>query len=330
MASVAPLIAQLARQYGLDPSAVIAVARGEGGLVNRPGTQDIGDLGGGGSYGPFQLYARGALPRHLVGNRGAADSWAWSPEGIRYALSKMASSGARGLTGRAAVDTIIRRFERPADPDRSVANAIARLGSSRGRYDQPPNPGQWDDAWNNVQEGRAANKGGRQRELTALRGALGKGPLALIQALQAAGGTPGTPAGGPVSPVQPIQAPIRPGVGGGGFGGMTELIHDPIGSIFDGVQSNKPYGGHDKHVHAAFTNAQSVLRAIALAKRLGLAVTENPYTDPSIGKHADKSHHYRTFPGMYNGRRLGQAVDVSGNPAAMRRFYQSLAARPKK
>jgi hypothetical protein len=243
----------------------------------------------------------------------------------------MASSGARGLSGRAAVDTIIRRFERPADPDRSVANAIARLGSSRGRYDQSPsNPGQWDDAWNNVQEGRAANKGGRQRELTALRGALGKGPLALIQALQTAGGTFGAPQvlpGGAVSPVQPLPLPGGSAVTPGGFAGMTELIHDPIGSIFDGVQSNKPYGGHDKHVHAAFTNAQSVLRAIALAKRLGLAVTENPYTDPSIGKHADKSHHYRTFPGMYNGRRLGQAVDVSGNSAAMRRFYQSLAAK---
>jgi hypothetical protein len=110
---------------------------------------------------------------------------------------------------------------------------------------------------------------------------------------------------------------------------MTELIHDPIGSIFDGVQSNKPYGGHDRHVHAAFTNPQSVLRAIALARKLGLAVTENPYTDPSIGKHADKSHHYRTFPGMYNGRRLGQAVDVSGDAAKMRAFYQALARRKK-
>jgi hypothetical protein len=325
MASVAPLIAQLARQYGLDPAAVIAVARGEGGLVNRTG--DIGDLAGGGSYGPFQLYAQGALPSRLRGNTRAADSWAWSPEGIRYALSKMASSGARGLQGRQAVETIIRRFERPADPDRSVANAIARLGSSRGRYDQsPPNQDQWDEAWNNMEEGRVPNKGGRNRQLSAMRGALGQGPLALLQAIQSTGGGAQTPLGGPVSPSQPFRPPIQ---GGGGFGGMTELIHDPMGSVFDGVRSNKPYGGHDKHVHAAFTNAQSVLRAIALAQRLGLAVRENPYTDPSIGKHTGGSHHYRTFPGKYNGRKLGQAVDVSGNPAKMRAFYQALARRSR-
>jgi hypothetical protein len=108
---------------------------------------------------------------------------------------------------------------------------------------------------------------------------------------------------------------------------MTELIHDPIGAIFDGQVSSKRVGGHDKHVHAAFTNPQSVLRAIALARRLGLAVRENPYTDPVDPVHTEGSHHYRTFPGKYNGRRLGQAVDVSGNPAAMRRFYQSLAAK---
>jgi hypothetical protein len=314
--SVAPLIAQLARQYGLDPAAVIAVARGEVGLVNRTG--DIGDLGGGGSYGPFQLYAQGALPSRYRGNSQAADQWAWSPEGIRYALSKMASSGAKGLTGRAAVDTIIRRFERPADPDKSVANAIARLGSSRGRYDQSPsNPGQWDDAWNNVQEGRAANKGGRQRELTALRGALGKGPLALIQALQAAGGTPGTPAGGVVSPPQPIAAPTGMG---GGFN-PAELFYDPMGAWKNG-QKIAPIGGHGKHIHAAFTNADQMRRAIALAQRLGLAVRENPAVDPVDPVHTKNSYHYRSL-----GPKLGQAIDVSGNAGKMAAFYRSLVPK---
>jgi hypothetical protein len=232
----------------------------------------------------------------------------------------MASSGARGLTGRAAVDTIIRRFERPADPDRSVANAIARLGSSRGRYDQPPNPGQWDDAWNNVQEGRAANKGGRQRELTALRGALGKGPLALIQALQAAGGTPGTPAGGPVSPVQPIAAPTGMG---GGFN-PAELFYDPMGAWKNG-QSIAPIGGHGKHIHAAFTQAAQMRRAIALAQRLGLRVSENPAVDRVDPVHTKNSYHYRSL-----GPKLGQAIDVSGQPAKMAAFYRSLAPRSKK
>jgi hypothetical protein len=322
MASVAPLIAQLARQYGLDPSAVLAVARGEGGLVNRPGTADIGDLAGGGSYGPFQLYAQGALPRHLVGNRQRADSWAWSPEGIRYALSKMASSGARGLSGADAVRAIVTRFERPANPQASIANALGRLGSSRGRYDQPPNPGQWDDAWNNVEEGRAPNKGGRQRELTALRGALGKGPLAMIMALEAAGGTVGAPQvlpRGAVSPVQPLPLP------GGGTGGFNpaELFYDPLGAFKNG-QKIAPIGGHSDHVHAAFQNAQQVRRAIALARQLGLRVSENPLVDQVDPVHTKGSYHYRRLaPGV------GAAIDVSGNPARMASFYRSLAPRSK-
>lgn len=124
------LIRELAPRYGIDPDAAIAVARGEGGLVNRE--DDIGDLAGGGSYGPFQLYAQGALPASLRGRREAADAWAWSPAGIEYALRKMKEVGASGLTGAKAVETIIRKFERPADPDTSVKNALARLGASGG------------------------------------------------------------------------------------------------------------------------------------------------------------------------------------------------------
>lgn len=124
---VGALIDRIAPRYGIDPAAARAVARGEGGLVNR--ANDIGDLSGGGSYGPFQLYAQGALPPQYRGNRRAADAWAWSPAGIEYAIRKMAESGAKGLTGRAAVETIIRRFERPADPDTSVQNALGRLGT---------------------------------------------------------------------------------------------------------------------------------------------------------------------------------------------------------
>jgi hypothetical protein len=124
----ATLIEESAQRYGLDPQAMIAVALGEGGLTNREG--DIGDLAGGGSYGPFQLYAQGALPAKYRGNPKAADAWAWSPQGVDYAARQMAKSGARGLRGAKAVETIIRRFERPADPDSSVRNALARYGSA--------------------------------------------------------------------------------------------------------------------------------------------------------------------------------------------------------
>lgn len=126
---VTQTIIQLARKHGIDPSAAIAVARGEGGLANRP--DDVGDLSGGGSYGPFQLYTKGELPKQYHGKPQVADSWAWSPAGIDYALSRMASYGAKGLTGPQAVEAIIRKFERPADPDKSVQLALSRLGTSQ-------------------------------------------------------------------------------------------------------------------------------------------------------------------------------------------------------
>lgn len=130
VANVTPIIQQLATKYRLDPRAVLAVARGEGGLVNRPG--DVGDLAGGGSYGPFQLYTKGALPAQYRGRPAAADQWAWSPAGIDYALGRMASVGAGGLTGASAVKRIISKFERPADPTTSIRNALARLSSGGG------------------------------------------------------------------------------------------------------------------------------------------------------------------------------------------------------
>jgi hypothetical protein len=126
--NIIPYLLQSASRHGIDPNAAIAVARGEGGLANRSG--DIGDLAGGGSYGPFQLYAQGALPSQYRGRPAAADQWAWSPQGVDYAIRKMAEAGAGGLRGRAAVEAIIRKFERPADPDKSVALALSRLGGS--------------------------------------------------------------------------------------------------------------------------------------------------------------------------------------------------------
>jgi hypothetical protein len=112
------LIISRAKKYGIDPVAALAVAQGEGGI--RWGA--VGDQGT--SHGPFQLRVGGANP--YKGAR--AKQFANSPAGIDYAIRKMAESGAKGLRGAQAVDAIVRKFERPADPDTSVANAVARLG----------------------------------------------------------------------------------------------------------------------------------------------------------------------------------------------------------
>jgi hypothetical protein len=121
------LIISRARKYGIDPVAALAVAQGEGGL--RWGA--VGDNGT--SHGPFQLRVGGANP--YTGAK--AKQFANSPAGIDYAIRKMAESGARGLTGEAAVNAIVRKFERPADPDTSVARAVARLGSIKLKGGQP-------------------------------------------------------------------------------------------------------------------------------------------------------------------------------------------------
>lgn len=133
--TVAQLIRNYARQYGVDPRAALAVATTEGGL--RWGA--VGDQGT--SYGPFQLHRGGALPR----GRNAA--WANSPAGLEYAIRQMARAGARGKQGQAAINAIVRQFERPANPGAQVAKAWSRYGSQNigggaGPAPNPPSPGQ--------------------------------------------------------------------------------------------------------------------------------------------------------------------------------------------
>lgn len=112
-------VAQRARHYGLDPRAVFAIGHHESG--NRDNA--IGDNGT--SFGRWQLHEGGALPA------GKNAAWAGSKAGVDYALSHMATV-ARGLTGRAAISAISRRFERPADPASEIADAMGFYRSNSG------------------------------------------------------------------------------------------------------------------------------------------------------------------------------------------------------
>jgi len=116
--SVSAYIAARARAMGLDPKAVIAVARQEGlgGGVGDHGT----------SFGPFQLHEGGALPSGIPLNR--AQAWAESPAGINYALSRI-KGVAGGLRGAQAVQAIVSRFERPANIAGEVAGAMRDYGA---------------------------------------------------------------------------------------------------------------------------------------------------------------------------------------------------------
>lgn len=112
----APLIAQLAQKYGVDPRAALAVSSVEG-LSGR-----VGD--GGHAFGPFQLNDAGGV---LTGRPGDHRSFAESPAGINWAMQRIAGVS-KGLTGQAAVNAIVRRFERPQDPNGEVASALAAYG----------------------------------------------------------------------------------------------------------------------------------------------------------------------------------------------------------
>jgi hypothetical protein len=112
--------------------------------------------------------------------------------------------------------------------------------------------------------------------------------------------------------------------------GVMEAFYDPIGS-WD-LQSNPtaPWGGaiggHSTHVHISDEDPESMIYLINVAQRMGLSVSENPYTDPNMdGDHVGDSYHYRTFEGLYNGKKLGMGIDVGsqyGTPAQMAAFYR--------
>jgi hypothetical protein len=115
MANQQQLITQLARRYGVDPRAALAIASVEGGFHGSVGDQ-------GTSFGPFQLHEGGALPH----GRGA--QWANSQAGINYAMQHIAGVS-RGLRGRQAVSAISSRFERPANVPGEIAKAMSRYGN---------------------------------------------------------------------------------------------------------------------------------------------------------------------------------------------------------
>lgn len=113
--------------YDLDPLAVIANAMAEG-LGGG-----IGDSGH--AFGPWQIWAEdGRLPQ-FSGQplySPLVQAWAWTDNGIDYALRSMRAGGASGLTGHAAVSKIVYGFEMPADKPGAVRIRNANYDQLRG------------------------------------------------------------------------------------------------------------------------------------------------------------------------------------------------------
>lgn len=82
----------------------------------------VGDSGH--AFGPFQLNDAGGV---ITGRPGNHRAFAESPEGIAWALGQIAQV-AKGQRGQQAINSIVRRFERPANPDAEVAGALASYG----------------------------------------------------------------------------------------------------------------------------------------------------------------------------------------------------------
>ena len=96
-----------ADKYKLDPYAMLAVAHAESGL--NPGS--IGDSGS--SFGYHQLHIGGALGNM---NSSQARQYLDPKRNLDTAARLMAKAGASGLTGKEAINAMVRFFERPANP----------------------------------------------------------------------------------------------------------------------------------------------------------------------------------------------------------------------
>lgn len=119
-------IAKMARKYGLDPAAVLAIASHEG------LSGGVGD--GGHAFGPFQMNDAGGVLTNAPASH-HSNAWAWSPAGIRFALSHMATV-AKGLKGKEAIHALVYGYERPADKPGEERDAISKLPTYRS-FRQP-------------------------------------------------------------------------------------------------------------------------------------------------------------------------------------------------
>jgi hypothetical protein len=296
------LIGAYARKLGLDPRAVRAVAMGEGGI--KWGA--VGD--GGHAFGPFQMNDAGGVLTGRFGSSAARAAYANSPQGVLEAMTAM-SRVAKGMRGQAAINAIVRKYERPADPNTSVSRALARYGSMDpsmaaanlqvgGRMANKP-------VFSRAPVAAAPGGGGRQALLGYLMGSMnahitGEAPPNILETLQ------------------DMTQDTMPSAG-----------IPPSGFTVDTADRQIPRVGKSGGYGGA-KGAKAAIAAIRQAQRMGLRVGENPYVDKVDPVHTSGSHHYQNYPGKYGGKTVGKAIDVSGNPKAMNNFFGWLEKNRKR
>jgi hypothetical protein len=299
----------------IDQQAELAVA-GQEGLSGG-----IGD--GGHAFGPNQLNDAGGV--WTGRNQGLTPEQknrrAWTPAGIDEALAGVARA-AGGRHGADAVSHIVSDFERPRDPKGEIARALASLGASPSSIGGGAAPDVSSPAGSaTAADPNLGNQDLRRQAVLQLISSIGDNSsfAPFLQALQqykqsgqvdAAWGTP--------------QGPKIGGKAGKGQSGLPGAKNTIAELLLEGTGG--PTHSTGPHVHVASTNPGTMLGVIKLAQQLGLHVGENPYVGDTVDPvHAPNSFHKLTFPGLYNGRKLGEAGDFTG--ASMKRFKKLVQAR---
>ena len=109
----------------------------------------------------------------------------------------------------------------------------------------------------------------------------------------------------------------------GFISGIDEMVWNKMpwgidaGNKVDGIK----WSNHDTHIHFGFTDAQVAVKVIEKALGLGLHAGENPYTSKVNPVHVGNSHHYNTFSQTVNGKKVGEGLDVSGDPSKMEELF---------
>lgn len=123
-------LSQLLTSRNVDPRAAQAVFSVEG------ASGGIGD--GGHAFGPGQFNNAGGVwtGRYAGMSPQQINSIAWSRQGLTELANRVASVAA-GQHGAQAVQSIVRRFERPADPNGEVSRALAHYGKGYTNVSAP-------------------------------------------------------------------------------------------------------------------------------------------------------------------------------------------------
>jgi hypothetical protein len=104
---------------------------------------------------------------------------------------------------------------------------------------------------------------------------------------------------------------------GVGKGGVREVFYDPLGTYYDeGKVVRGAIGGHSDHVHVSTASSKRAVELGKMAQRMGLHVGEHPKFGGVDPVHTSGSYHYSN-----------RAIDVSGDPAKMRKFAKAVRRR---